>query len=102
MVDDQLETALEHVDEAHGTGGAVEYVVLLDFDHGQVAALGVELIPQPGQVLLLGEQLLAGTQPRLPGSDPGKAHHGLLSFAAWSGCPGHISYDQIASPKSSR
>jgi hypothetical protein len=62
----------------HGAVRAVEDVVLLDLDHGQVAALGVERIPLPGQFLLLDEQLLAGGQPLLPGSDPGKAHHGLL------------------------
>ena len=74
VVDDQLRSIVEQVDEAHRAVGADESVVLLDLDHGQVAALDVEIVPSPGLVLLLGQQLAAGEEPFVSGGDPGQAH----------------------------
>src|SRR5205807_10184011 len=85
VVDDQLRTVLEHVDEADRTVRTVEDVVLLDLNHGQVAPLGVERIPPPGQVLLLCEQLLTGGQPLVSRSDLRKAHSQSPWLATWAG-----------------
>src|SRR5262245_32657011 len=74
VVDDQLGSALEHVDESRRTVRTVEDVVLLDLDHWQVPALDVERVTTPGHVLLFREQRLAQGQPLAAGSDLGKAH----------------------------
>jgi len=79
VVDDQLQPVVEQVDQANLPARAVECVVLPDLDHGQVAPLAIERVTLPGQLLFLGEQLLAGGQPFVPGGDPGKAHGYLLA-----------------------
>jgi hypothetical protein len=45
--------------------GPLEDVGLLDLDHRQPAALGVERVTAAGQLLSPGQQVLAGAQPRL-------------------------------------
>ena len=74
VVDDQLRTPVEHVDEADLPVRAVEHVVLLDLDHGQLASLDVERVACLGHGLFLGQELLAGGQPFVSGGDLRKAH----------------------------
>ncbi len=102
MVDDQLGTALEDVDEAHRAVRAVELVVLVDLDHGELAALGIERIPLPGQVLLLREQLLAGGRPLLSGGDLRIAHSTLLARRNGRVLRPTEVYDVLARSKSSK
>src|SRR5438045_3566319 len=66
--------AFEEIAEMHGAIRALERVVLLDLDHGQVAALDVQRVPLPGQLLLLGQQCCAGRQPLVPADDLRHAH----------------------------
>jgi hypothetical protein len=66
------------VGQAGGPVRPVEDVVLLDLDHGQLAALGIQRVPLPGQLLFPGEQVRAGGQPLLSGSNLRQAHRVLL------------------------
>ena len=72
VVDDQLPATLEHVEQTHGAVRAVEHVVLLDLDHGEVAALGVERVALLGHVLLFGEQCGPSGEPLVSGGDAGR------------------------------
>ena len=42
MVDDKLLAAIKEVGEFHGAVGTSESVILVHFDHGEVAELGIE------------------------------------------------------------
>jgi hypothetical protein len=61
--DDQLAAAFEQVEQRRVAIGPLEHVLLLDRDHRQHAALGVQRVAAAGQLLLLGQQLHAGGQP---------------------------------------
>jgi hypothetical protein len=63
MRDDQLAAAFEQVEQRRGAVGSLEHVLLLDRDHRQHAALHVQRVAAAGQLLLLGQQLLASGQP---------------------------------------
>jgi hypothetical protein len=65
VADDQLAATLEQVEQARPPGRTLEDVVLVDLDHRQHAALGVERVAPAGQLLLLDEQRPAGGQPFL-------------------------------------
>jgi hypothetical protein len=91
VVEDELAAALEQVGQVHGAVGALEGVVLLHLDHGQVAALGAEGVAGAGQLLLLGQQVLASGQPLVAADDPGKAHRELLALLVGAGSP-HTKY----------
>ena len=60
-VDDQLTAALEEVEQAHFAVGPIELVLLLDGHPWHPPALGSQRITGAGQLLLLHEQLLAGS-----------------------------------------
>jgi hypothetical protein len=74
VADDQLMAPVEHVEQRGWAVGTLEPVVLLDLDHRQPPALGAERVPAAGQLLLLGEQLLARCEPLIPRDDLWKAH----------------------------
>src|SRR3954453_14661266 len=80
VVDDQLTTPLEQVEEADGAVRPVERVVVLDVDHGEIAPLGVDPVAHTGELLLLGQQRGARREPLLAGGDLGQAHRSLLTF----------------------
>ena len=63
VVDDELTPALEQVEQPGLTFGAVEDVLLVDLDHRQLAALSVHRVALAGELLLMGQQLLAGHEP---------------------------------------
>lgn len=63
VVDDELMATLEQVQQARLAVRTLEDIILLDQDHWQSAALGVQRITTTGEFLLLGEQLLARSEP---------------------------------------
>ena len=80
-VHDQLLAALEEIEEAGGTGRAVELVGRLDRRPRHPAPLGGHGVAGLGQLLLLDEQAEAGGLPVLGGHDRRGLHGGLLSGA---------------------
>src|SRR5215208_2092895 len=64
-----LPARVEHDDQAQLTLRALEDVVLGDLDHRQAATGGVQRVARAGELLLPGQQLLAGRDPLLPGDD---------------------------------
>src|SRR5262249_546292 len=80
VIDDELGTVLEDVDQAQGAVRTVKVVILLDLHHGQVPPLSAQEIPLPGDVLLLRQQILATGQPLRPSADPPKPHSALLAW----------------------
>jgi len=63
MAEDQLAPGAEEIEQARLALGPREDVRLRDLDHRQAAALGVERVAGPGQLLLLDQQRLARRQP---------------------------------------
>lgn len=74
-VDDQLSTTVEQVEQAHLARGTFEAIVVLDSDHGQLAALRSERVPRAGQLFLLDQQRLALGVPLCFGHDSGWDGH---------------------------
>src|SRR5215471_19122947 len=79
VLDEQLPALAEHVKQADLAVWSIEYVILADLDHRQLAPARVQRIAQPGEFLLPRQQLLAGDQPLLTRGDSWKAHRDLLS-----------------------
>jgi len=63
MVDDELASAVEKGRESFLSARGIEDVVLLDFDPGQLAALGAERVAQMGEFFLLRQEFLASRKP---------------------------------------
>jgi hypothetical protein len=63
VVHDELAAPVEQLAERHLALRTFEGVLLLDLDHRQPPALGVEPVTRARQLLLLLEQLLALGQP---------------------------------------
>ena len=82
MVQDQLPPTIEEIGKADGTRGAVKSVALVDLDHRQVAAFGADLVPEPGEFLLLRQQIHPGGQPLISCHDLRKRHLLLYSSPA--------------------
>jgi len=78
VADDELPAPLEQVEQASLAVRTLEDVLLLDPDHRQPAALGVQLVLPPGELLLPGQQLLAGSKPLVSRHDFRKTHCVLL------------------------
>jgi hypothetical protein len=72
--DDQLPAALEEVEQRRLALGPLEHVGPVDLDHRQHAALDVQRVARAGQLLLLGQQRLAGDQPLVACDDLGQRH----------------------------
>jgi hypothetical protein len=66
--------AIEEIEQALPPARAVEDIALVDFDHRQTAPLAVEGVTQAREFLFLGEQSLAGHQPRLARCDLRRLH----------------------------
>ena len=66
---------------------ALEDVGLVDPDHGQPAAIGVERVAHPRQLLLARQQLRAGGEPLGSRSDVGQTHLDLLLARTCCGTP---------------
>jgi len=65
VIDDQLAAPVEQVGEGLLPVRPLEDVALLDPHPGQLAALGAQPIAQPGEFLLLAQELLARSEPVL-------------------------------------
>jgi len=81
--DDELAASAEQVEQAGLAVWARKDVVLVDLDHGEPAALGVQRVSPPRELLLLGQKPLAGDQPLVSCHDVGKAHADLLELPAF-------------------
>jgi hypothetical protein len=79
-VDDQLTAAFEQVDQARVALRPVERVLLLHGQPRHPSALGGQRVAGAGQGLLLHEQLLARSLPRLRRHDRRCVHGGLSDF----------------------
>jgi hypothetical protein len=77
VVDDELATPLEQIDEARLAIRTVEKVLLVDLHHRQPAALGVQRVSLLGEFLFLGQKLLASSKPFFSGYYLRKIHHSL-------------------------
>ena len=80
MLQHELAGPREEVEQTDLALGAREAIVLLDADHRQTPAIGVELILHPGQGLLQRKEVLAGGEPLLARDDVRKGHGCLLAF----------------------
>ena len=69
MLYQQLATALEEIGQRLRAARALEDVVLLDANPGQIAPLGVNLVPQPGEFFLLLQEFRAGNKPLVAGNN---------------------------------
>src|SRR5882724_3960667 len=69
MLYEQLATALEEIGQRLRAVRALEDVVLLDANPGQIAPLGVDLISQPGEFFLLLQEFRAGNKPLVSGNN---------------------------------
>jgi len=74
VADHELAAAVEQVHETRRAVRALEDVILGDLDHWQPPAVGVQRVPLPGELLLPGEELLAGGQPLLTRYHLGHTH----------------------------
>ena len=75
VVHHQLRPALEQVEQADRPVRALERVRLVHPDHRQPAAVGVDPVAGPGQLLLLRQQFLAGGEPLLARHHLGQVAH---------------------------
>ena len=82
VVQDQLPPTIEEIGKADGTSGAVKPVGLVDLNHGQVATFGADLVAEPGEFLLLRQQIHPGGQPLVSCHDLRKRHLCPLFLAA--------------------
>src|ERR671930_41358 len=83
VVDEQLGSPVEQLDERLLTVVRVEAVLLLHPHPWQLASLLRELVAEPGVLLLADEQLLTCGEPFLTRADPVLSHlfsHRFLSF----------------------
>src|SRR6266446_6575511 len=69
MLYQQLATALEEIGQRLRSVRALEDVVLLDANPGQIAPLGVDLVPQPGEFFLFLQEFRAGNEPLVAGNN---------------------------------
>jgi len=65
VTDDQLASPLEQVEQGDFAAGAFEDILLLHLDHRKPAAIGVQSIALPRELLLPDQQLLSCPQPFL-------------------------------------
>jgi hypothetical protein len=69
MVDEQLAATCKKFGKSFFAAGRIEGVILLDFNPGQGAAFGGEGIAVAGVLFLVGQQLLAGSEPFFLGNN---------------------------------
>ena len=74
-----LSPAVEELEQAGLAVGALELIVILDLDHRQPAPVGVDGVTEAGELLLPGQQILAGRTPLVAGGNVGQSHAVLLS-----------------------
>jgi hypothetical protein len=74
VVQDELASAIEEIQQARLAVRAVEDVVLVDLNHGQPTALGGQGVTRPGGLLFPGEQVLADCLPLGWRNDRRKIH----------------------------
>src|SRR5436305_6260908 len=100
VVDDELAATLEEVGQGQLGVPTAEHVLLVDLDHRQPPALGVQGVALAREALLLLEQLLAGGDPLLAGDHIGQiqGHRGTIARTnapAESRCRGAGSYGRV-------
>jgi hypothetical protein len=81
VADDGLPPTVEQVEQARLALRSLEDVVLDDLDHRQHAALDVQRVALPGELLLLDQQLLASNQPLVSRHGLRQGHSALLGIA---------------------
>src|SRR5437763_12681185 len=86
VVDDQLPSALEHVEEAGRARRPFEHVIGVDLDHREVPPIDVERVARSRERLLLDEKVLARRQPFISGRDLRKSHRVAPWVARRRGC----------------
>ena len=69
MLNEQLAASLEKIGQRFAAIRALEHVVLLDANPRQFAPPGTDLVPQPGKVFLLLQELFADNEPLLVGNN---------------------------------
>jgi len=80
VVDDELASSLEQVEEADLAVWSIEDVILLDPDHRQPAAFGGQRVARTRGGLLFHEQLIACSLPLFPRYNLRLAHAVLVSI----------------------
>jgi hypothetical protein len=66
VIDDELAALFEQIEQGRGPARPGKGVLLLDLDHWQRTAAGVNRVFHAGELLLLGKQLLARCEPFIP------------------------------------
>ena len=92
MVDDQLPTALEQIEESLISARALEHVAFIDADHRLPAPLGGERVAGAGCSLFLGDHSLVSGSPFGLRDNAGKgdrARHVMLRSVRFGGASGH-------------
>ncbi len=69
VVNDELVLAVKEVEESDWAVGALELVLLVDFDHGELAELSGEGVLGAGEGFLLLKEGFPGCQPFFSGRD---------------------------------
>src|ERR1700757_1826417 len=77
-IEDHLRTALEQIEQAYFTLGSLERVLLFYRRPRHAPAIGGQRVTGAGEVLLLGEELLARSLPLLRRHDWRCRHRGML------------------------
>jgi hypothetical protein len=80
VLDDELEPALERLQQAHCPGRPVEQVLLLYLDRWQFPAALIDAGQCLGRLLLRGQQLLTLGDPLIGRYYPRNAHLFLLAW----------------------
>jgi hypothetical protein len=63
VVDDQLATLVEEIEQTHFAVWTLEEVLLVDLDHRQLATFSIDLVSRAGGFLFLDEQPIASNDP---------------------------------------
>jgi hypothetical protein len=78
VVDDELASSVEQIEQAQLPGRALEDILYVDLDSRQLTALSVQRVALAGEFLFFGKQLLAGDKPRISRDDFRIIHFALL------------------------
>src|SRR4029077_9607636 len=69
MLYEQLATAIEEIGQSLRAVWALEHVVLLDGNPGQIASPGIDFISQPGEFFFLLQEFHSGNEPLVAGNN---------------------------------
>src|SRR5450432_2264608 len=86
VVHDQLTSSFKKITEGHGALRPVEYILLLDLNHWQIAPGLRQTVALMVEVLFPGEEFLARFQPFVSRHSFRKIHLPLLSLVRCANC----------------